>query len=201
MKLQWHPSSEYSLRVKLLAHVLGLDIELEDVSTSDVNRLHDYHMLDLFGQLPLLETDDDGLIGNSNAILVYLAKKFGGNGWYPEKAVDASLVQSWLSAIDRDFVAKAPRLTLAAINGRRVFDNNGAQAMTLADLDRHLVSRRWLATENVTIADVALYPAVIRLMRSTPDRWGYWAVLSWVDRMEALPNFPEQLSASLPINA
>ncbi|MFX5085475.1 glutathione S-transferase N-terminal domain-containing protein, partial [Acinetobacter baumannii] len=49
-----------------------------------------------FGQVPVLE-DDGVVIADSNAILVYLAKKAGRGDWLPEDPVGAAAVQRWLS--------------------------------------------------------------------------------------------------------
>ena len=50
-----------------------------------------------FAQIPVL--DDDGvIIPDSNAIMVYLAKKCGRTDWLPETPREAAAVQRWLSA-------------------------------------------------------------------------------------------------------
>ncbi|MFX4462445.1 glutathione S-transferase family protein, partial [Acinetobacter baumannii] len=67
--------------------------------------------LNPFGQVPVL--DDDGtIIADSNAILVYLATKFGRTDWLPQDAKGAATVQRWLSvaAGDLAFGAAAARL-------------------------------------------------------------------------------------------
>ncbi|KAG0730889.1 hypothetical protein G6F23_015848 [Rhizopus arrhizus] len=52
--------------------------------------------MNAFGQVPVI--DDNGVVvADSNAILVYLAKRYGGGAWLPEDAAGAAQVQRWLS--------------------------------------------------------------------------------------------------------
>ena len=46
--------------------------------------------------MPVLE-DDGVVVADSNAILVYLAKKAGRTDWLPEDPAGAAAVQRWLS--------------------------------------------------------------------------------------------------------
>ena len=53
--------------------------------------------LNPLGQVPVI--DDGGtVIADSNAILVYLAKRYGDAHWLPDDPAGAAVVQRWLSA-------------------------------------------------------------------------------------------------------
>lgn len=97
MKLYHHPLSGHAHRARLFLSLLGIEHEL--VVVDFARREHkqaDFLKLNSFGQVPVL--DDAGtIISDSNAILVYLAKKTGRPDWLPEDAVGAAAVQRWLS--------------------------------------------------------------------------------------------------------
>ncbi|VEB42070.1 putative S-transferase [Chromobacterium violaceum] len=53
--------------------------------------------LNRFGQIPVL-VDGGEVIADSNAILVYLARRYGHGDWLPSDPVREARVQRWLSA-------------------------------------------------------------------------------------------------------
>jgi len=75
MKIYHHPLSGHSHRVVLCASLLGLEHELVEVDLmSGAHKTPEFLALNAFAQVPVL--DDDGIaIADSNAILIYLAKK------------------------------------------------------------------------------------------------------------------------------
>src|SRR3546814_1079824 len=97
MKIHHHTLSGHSHRVVLFASLLGLTAELVEVDLkSGAHKKPEFLALNPFGQVPVLE-DDDVVISDSNAILVYLAKKSGRGDWLPENARGAAAVQRWRS--------------------------------------------------------------------------------------------------------
>ena len=97
IKLFRHPLSGHAHRVELMLSLLQLPAELISVDLAKGAHKHpDFLALNPFGQVPVI--DDDGVIvADSNAILVYLAKKYGNGRWLPEDPVGAARVQRWLS--------------------------------------------------------------------------------------------------------
>ncbi|MGY2498201.1 glutathione S-transferase family protein, partial [Klebsiella pneumoniae] len=86
---------------------------------SGAHKTAEFLALNPFGQVPVL--DDDGtIIADSNAILVYLATKFGRTDWLPQDAKGAATVQRWLSvaAGDLAFGAAAARLISRSASAR-----------------------------------------------------------------------------------
>ena len=53
--------------------------------------------LNPFGQLPVV-TEGDVVLRDSQAIMVWLARKFDDGRWLPREADDEAIVNSWLSA-------------------------------------------------------------------------------------------------------
>ena len=89
--------SGHAHRVRLFVSLLGLPSETVDVDLA-AGAQHEPAFLALnpLGQVPVI--DDGGtVIADSNAILVYLAKRYGDAHWLPDDPAGAALVQRWLS--------------------------------------------------------------------------------------------------------
>src|SRR5579859_615962 len=91
--------TEYSGHVHRVVLLLRmLEIPYRFVSApAEVRRSAEFLRLNPLGQIPVLE-DGPTVICDSNAILVYLAKRYApGSSWLPEEPLAASRVQRWLS--------------------------------------------------------------------------------------------------------
>jgi glutaredoxin len=77
IKLHRHPLSGHSHRAQLALSVMGVAHELVDVDLmKGAHKAPEFVKLSPFGQVPVL--DDNGtIVFDSNAILVYLATKYG----------------------------------------------------------------------------------------------------------------------------
>ena len=65
---------------------MGVDYDIVDVDLAQrAHKSSEFLALNALGQVPVLE-DDGVVIADSNAILVYLAKKYGRTDWLPEDA-------------------------------------------------------------------------------------------------------------------
>jgi glutathione S-transferase len=146
--------------------------------------------LNPFGQIPVL-VDGQTVVADSNAILVYLAKKFGRTDWLPEDAVGAARVQRWLSvaAGQLAFGPAAARLITLFNAPFRPEEVIGRAHGILKLINSELASHDWIAGDRPTIADVALYSYVARAPEGKIDLAPYGAVQAWLQRIEALPNF------------
>ena len=96
IKLYDMPLSGNCQKVRMFLSMLGLDYEIVPVNTlAGEQKKPDYLAINPMGKVPAL--DDDGLvIWDSQAILVYLARKYGSTDWYPDDAVGMAAVQKWL---------------------------------------------------------------------------------------------------------
>lgn len=191
MKIHHHPLSGHSHRVVLFASLLGVPHELVEVDLmAGAHKQAAFLALNPFGQVPVLE-DDGVVVADSNAILVYLAKKAGRADWLPEDPAGAAAVQRWLSVAAGEVAygpAAARLITVFGANYRA--DEVIARAHTLlARLESHLAGRDWLAADRPTIADVALYSYLARAPEGNVDLSGYPVVQRFLRRIEALPGF------------
>lgn len=203
MKLYYHPISGHAHRARLFLSLIGADVEIVNVDLAKgEHKAADFITLNRFGQVPVL--DDDGtIVPDSNAIMVYAAKKFGRKDWLPEDAVGAAKVQRWLS-VAAGLIAFGPaaaRLVTifkAPYNPEEVI--NRAHGV-LKVIDAELEGGLWIATSTPTIADVALYSYIARAPEGNVDLSAYRNVDAWLRRIEALPGFVEFGRTAVGLNA
>lgn len=191
MKLYHHPLSGHAHRAHLFLSLIGVPHELVQVDLmAGAHKTPAFLKLNRFGQVPVL--DDDGtIISDSNAILVYAAKKFGKADWLPEAPEQAAAVQRWLSVAAGQIAfgpAAARMVTLfgAKFNAEEVVARAHA---VLKVIDDELTGRSWIAAKNPTIADVALYTYIASAPEGNVDLSTYGNVRAWLGRVEALPGF------------
>lgn len=205
MKLYSHPISGHCHRARLFLSLLGLEHEVIHVELmKGEHKSPAFLRLNSFGQLPVL--DDSGVVvSDSNAILVYLAKREARADWLPEDAVPAAAVQRWLSVAAGE-IAYGPAAARAASLFARKGDMADMQARAdriLALIEAQLEDRQWVATAAAapTIADVALYAYIARAPEGGIDLSGYANVNAWLRRIEALPGFVAMVSTPAALAA
>ena len=193
MKLYYHPLSGHAHRVRLFLSLIGVKHELVEVDLAGgAHKAPAFLKLNRFGQVPVL--DDDGtIIADSNAILVYLAKKYRKTDWLPEAPAAAAEVQRWLSVAAGQIAfgpaaARLINLLGAKFNADEVI---GRAHGILKVINEELAGKHWIAAANPTIADVALYSYIARAPEGNVDLGGYANVNAWLKRVEALPGFVE----------
>lgn len=191
MKIHHHPLSGHAHRVVLFASLLGLEHELVEVDLqAGAHKKPEFLAISPFGQVPALE-DDGVALADSNAILVYLAKKAGRSDWLPEDALGAARVQRWLSvaAGELAYGPAAARLITVFGAGFNADEVIGRAHALLGKLEQHLADRDWLAADHPTIADVAIYSYIARAPEGNVELSAYPAVNRLLRRIEALPGF------------
>lgn len=191
MKLYHHPLSGHAHRARLFLSLLGLPHDLIEVDLkAGAHKQPEFLAKNPFGQVPVLE-DGDTLIADSNAILVYLAKKAGRTDWLPEDPAGAAAVQRWLSVAAGEvaYGPAAARLITVFGAGFHADEVISRSHLLLGRLQSHLAGRDWLVGQGPTIADVALYSYVARAPEGNVDLSAYPAVNAFLRRIEALPGF------------
>lgn len=202
MKLYHYPLSGHSHRVRLFLSLIGVEAELAQVDLgSGEHRAAPFLALNRFGQVPVLE-DGDTIVSDSNAILVYLAKKYERSDWLPEDPAGAAAVQRWLS-VAAGQIAYGPGAArlVALFNARVDMAEVSARAHAILRLiDAELDTRIWIAASRPTLADVALYSYIARAQDGRIALSSYPAIQAWLARIETLPGFvpfsPEHLAAA-----
>ncbi|MCX2688250.1 glutathione S-transferase [Pseudomonas sp. DCB_AW] len=191
IKLYNFPKSGHAHRIELMLSLLKLPTELVFVDLAKgEHKQPAFLALNPFGQVPVI--DDNGtVIADSNAILVYLAKKYDNGTWLPEEPEAAARVQRWLSvaAGPLAFGPAAARLVTvfgAAFNTDEVI---GRAHTLLKVIDAELAKAPYLTGSEPTIADVANYSYIAHAPEGNVSLEPYANVRSWLARIEALPGF------------
>lgn len=183
--------SGHTHRVELFLHLLQLPYRRIDAPVA-VRRTDEFRQLNPLGQIPVLQ-DGDLTLTDSNAILVYLAKRYAPDGgWLPEDAVGAARVQRWLSLAAGELAFGPARARVSA----RFGDTGMPPELmrTLADkvlsaMEGTLSTQDYLASTRPTLADVACYAYVAHAPEGGIALDPYPQVRAWIARIQAWPDF------------
>ena len=149
-------------KIRLMLSLLGLDYQSVAVKGNEQQQKSaEFLAINPFGQVPVLK-DDDVVIRDSQAILVYLAKKYGNGQWLPNDAAALADVVAWLSTAANEVALGPNRLRLHHKFGRDINIEESRQiSIKLLDvLQVRLENHPYLATDQITIADIAVYPYI-----------------------------------------
>lgn len=192
MKLYDVDVSGNCYKVRLLVSLLGIDCEMSpvDLYKSREHKSPGFLRLNPRGQVPVL-TDGDVTIWDSQAILVYIARKHGGDDWLPTEPTAMAEVTQWLAFAGNEVLYGMARARAIEIFGRP-WSLEEAQATGrsgLGVLEGHLQIHDWLALGRPTIADIACFPYVTLAPAGGLGLDDTPAVRAWIDRIRALPGF------------
>jgi glutathione S-transferase len=191
MKLYDSPVSGNAFKARLFLSLLGVECTLVPVNlAAGENRTEEFLRLNPRGQIPVLV--DGGLtIWDSQAILAYLARRYGNEGWLPDDAVYLAEVSQWLAVAQNELLFGLARARAVKRFGRP-WDFDQCQAYGRAGLDvveLHLGSRDWLATGRPTIADVACMPYIGLAPEAEIPLDPYPNVRAWIGRIQGLDGY------------
>jgi glutathione S-transferase len=193
MKLYGHEVSGNSYKVRLMLSLLNLEFEWSKVDLMKAEQQSpEYLAMNPFGQVPLL-VDGETKLADAQAILVYLARQYGGEKWLPVDGLALAQVVRWLSTAAGEVLQGPANARLYHLFGAGTKINieraTQKSEFILTQLDRHLSTRTWLEFEHPTIADVAVFPYVALARDGKISLDGYPNVLAWIDRVKQLPGY------------
>lgn len=198
--------SGHTHRVVLLLEMLGLSYRLIP-APAQLRQSPEFLRLNPLGQIPVL-LDGSVVVPDSNAILVYLARRYGADTqWLPTDAVTASRVQRWLS-IAAGEVRYGPATARAKVLWNAPGDRDGAIEIggrLLRFMEAHLgeqaqVSDRvFIAAEHPTIADLSCYSYIAHAPEGGISLAPYPLVRDWLSRVERLPGFKPMTASPVAI--
>lgn len=185
------PRSGHAHRVELMLSLLQLPTEtiLVDLAKGE-HKQPAFLALNSFGQVPVI--DDNGVVlADSNAILVYLAQKYGDGRWLPSDPLGAARVQRWLSAAAGPIAFGPAAARLVTVFGAQL---NAEDAISRAHnllkvMEQELGKTPYLAGDEPTIADVSAYSYIAHAPEGNVSLDDYANVRAWLARVEGLPNF------------
>ena len=191
--LYGHEISGNSYKARLLLSLLNLEYEWVRVDLmKGEHKSPEYLAKNPFGQVPFL-VDGEVQLADAQAILVYLARQYGGEKWLPLDALSLAQIIRWLSTAAGE-VRQGPenaRLYYLFGAGTKINIERATQKseFILTQLDQHLSDRTWLEFDHPTIADVAIYPYIALARDGKIDLDAYPQVLSWIERVKQLPGY------------
>ena len=192
--------SGHAHRVELLLRALGLPYRLEP-APAEVRRADAFRRLNHFQQVPVLE-DQEIVLSDSNAIMVYLVKRYAPeSAWLPDDPVTAAQVQRWLSVAAGE-VMHGPASARLIVQFGISDDIDRARRIAgrlLGLMDEHLTTRAFLAADHPTLADLACYSYIAHAPEGGIPLTPYRALRDWLSRIEALPFFRPMPASPLPL--
>ncbi|MFL6610737.1 MAG: glutathione S-transferase family protein [Pseudomonas sp.] len=191
IKLYHFPLSGHAHRVQLMLSLLELPTEIVFVDLAKgAHKQPEFLAINSFGQVPVL--DDNGVVlADSNAILVYLANKYGHGRWLPTDPVGAARVQRWLSVAAGPLHAGPATARLITVFGA---SNNAEDVIArshnlLKVIDQELSNSAYLAGDAPSFAVIAGYTYIAHAPEGNVSLQDYANVRAWLARIEALPGF------------
>lgn len=195
IRIHSFPLSGHAQRVELFANLAGIAHEVINVDLpGGEHKQTPFLTLNPAGQVPVLE-DGDIVISDSNAILVYLARKYA-PAFLPTDAVQEAQVQKFLSLAAGE-IAFGPCAARLITVFNAPLDADFAQAIStkvLAKLEAHLTGRNFLVGDSVSIADVAIYTYTAHAPEGNVSLEPYPNVRRFLANIEALDGFKPMAS-------
>jgi len=196
MKLYLVAVSGNSYKVRILLSLLKVPHELVFVDTRNkAHKKQPFLSLNPRGEVPVLE-DDGVVLWDSAAILLYLARKHGGEQWLPVAPGPMAQVMQWVALAGNEIQFGLQYARRGILQDRWTAGTlEQGQAMgrvALNALELRLADHAWLALNRPTIADVACFPYVETAPEARVLLDPYPAIRAWLARCKALPGWAER---------
>ena len=191
MKVYINERSGNSYKPLLMLAMLGIPYETVAIDLAKREQKQPgYLKINPRGLVPALE-DGGTVIWDSTAILVYLARKYGGDTWLPIEPGPMAQVMQWLAFAQNEIHYGLQFARAIRQFGRRGnFEECQAYGRNALDvLNKYLANHSWLALERMTIADIACFPYVALAPDADIGLDGYPSVTGWIDRIKARPAY------------
>ena len=190
VRIHSFPISGHAHRVRLFASLAGIPHEVIDVDLkAGEHKEAAFLALNPFAQVPVIE-DGETVVCDSNAILVYLARRYAPQ-YIPEDPQGEAEVQRFLTLAAGELAFGPARARLITVFGAP-FDAElckGIAAKLLSKLEGHLEGRKYLVGASPTIADVAIYSYTAHAPEGGVALEPYPNVQRWLSAIESLPGF------------
>lgn len=184
------PLSGHAHRVELFASISGIAHDIINVKLADgEHKQAEFLALNPAGQVPVIK-DGTTVVSDSNAILVYLARKYAPS-YIPQDPAEEAEVQKFLSFAAGE-IAFGPAAARLINVFKAPLDADFAKATAdkvLTKLNNHLLDRNFLVGDKPSIADVAIYSYVAHAPEGDISLTPYPNLTNWIKNVESLPGF------------
>jgi glutathione S-transferase len=207
LEVIWGSGSPYAWRVLLALEVKGLSYQSRLIQFSrDEHRSPEHLALSPRGKVPVLR-DGDYALSESLAIMAYLDRKHPDPAIFGRSAEETGLIWNVISEFE-SYVSPLVARVIAPAFGGRLLDAEDMQAAAgelhgeLGRMEQAVSARGWLAVQQLSAADLAVYPFVEALLRAAgkeavrpmglgfvPLAERYPVLEDWRRRIAALPGY------------
>lgn len=195
IKLYDHPLSGNCYKARLLLAHLGVDYKKITVDIfNGEHKSNNFAKLNPNQKIPVL-VDEECTIWESNALLLYLAKKYSPNDFFSEDPREFGLISQWLffGKTSIDPYLAVSRFFLKFL-GEGNYDKEQLENLqkqgkhSLKIMDNHLLKNDFLAG-NYSIADMGCYPYVRLSHEGGFELAEFPNVENWCKRVEMQQGF------------
>lgn len=190
IKIYGFPLSGHSHRVELFANLAGINHQMIKVNLAEgEHKKESFLSLNPVGQVPVI-VDGDTVISDSNAILVYLARKYAPS-FLPNDPVLEARIQKFLTLAAGEIAFGPAAARLITVFNAQLDENFSKDVATrvLRKLEAHMAGKTFLVDERPTIADVAIYSYVAHAPEGNVSLTEYPNVRRLLDTIESLDGF------------
>jgi glutathione S-transferase len=193
MKLYFGEVSGNSYKVRILLSLLKAPHEVVMIDMKNKgHKAPEFLKLNPRGEVPVLQ-DGGVVLWDSAAILAYIARKHGGEQWFPSEPGAMAQVLQWVALAGNEIQFGLQYARRGILHGRWTAGTlEQGQAMgrvALEAMERKLKSNDWLALGHPTIADVACFPYIETAPESKVPLETYPGVIKWLERCRKLPGW------------
>lgn len=190
VRIHSFPLSGHAHRVVLFAGLAGIKHDVINVDLPNgAHKTPEFLALNPLGQVPVIE-DGSTVVSDSNAILVYLARKYA-PAYIPTDPAEEAEVQKFLTFASGDlaFGPAAARLVNIFNAAIPIEFCHTVAARALGNLEAHLEGRDFVVGSRPTIADVAIYSYTVCAPEGDVSLDAYPNVRRFLANVEALDGF------------
>jgi glutathione S-transferase len=196
MKIYNHPMSSNARRATMTAHLLGLSFEASFVDLAKgEQRKPEFLALNPSGKVPVL-VDEDLVLAESMAIMIYLADTKGDTTLYPAEKKARARVNQWLFWCSNHWSPAIGTLNyehfIKGMMGQggpddvRVGRYNAVLKGLAAHLDATLAKSPYLCGDTLTLADVSVACSLMTMVPSKLPVQDFKHLIQWFGKITEL---------------
>ncbi|KAA8651366.1 hypothetical protein EYZ11_000936 [Aspergillus tanneri] len=187
-----YPNNPRVMKIQASANLNGLELAMADFAMGQTNRSPEFLAKFPLGKVPAFETPDGVKLVESDAITQYVAESGPLAGQLlGSTTTKRAQIRQWIAFADGEVLEPVMKLALWRVKLHPY--NEAIETASLARLERalaylekHLADRTWVATDELSLADITLAAALVWGVSMSIDaemRAKYPTVISWYERV------------------
>jgi len=181
-------------KIRLLLTQLAIPFEPIEVDIlKGESRTSEFLQKNTNGRVPVLETESEEFLSESNAIMFYLSE---GTEFFPTDRWQRAKVMQWLcfEQYSHEPYIATTRFWIKELRKAEEYAEAIAQKRepgyaALGVMEKHLTQHIWFVGERYTIADIGLFAYTHVADEGGFDLTRFPAILSWIERVKAQPRY------------